>query len=61
VCAGRACRAAPAPAQVEKVMKALHIRRVSLWPRYQQYVLEQLDAAAPEASMGGGMRGGVYI
>jgi len=34
--------------QVEKVMKSLHVRRLSLWPRFHAYVQEELDAAGPE-------------
>ena len=36
------------PRQVEKVMKALHVRRLALWPRFHAYVQEELDVGSPE-------------
>eukprot|EP00798_Chlamydomonas_sp_ICE-L_P001796 gene1796-33216_t len=34
--------------KVEKVMRALHVRHVHLWPRFHQYVTEQMDKHPPE-------------
>lgn len=34
--------------QVEKIMRTLHVRRLILWPRFQQYVQEELGAHPPE-------------
>ena len=46
--------------QVEKVMRALHVRRVFLWPRFQQFIQDVLEAAMPEArgTEGGAVGGG---
>ena len=34
--------------KVEKTMKALGLKKLSLWPRFQQYVLDELDATPPQ-------------
>ncbi len=39
--------------QVEKVMKALHVRKLYLWPRFQAQVKADLEARPPEVREGG--------
>lgn len=36
--------------QVEKVMKALYVRRLYLWPRFQAQAREDLEARPPQVS-----------
>lgn len=40
------------PAQVEKVMKALFIRRLHLWPRFETSAKEVLDAVDKDIQVG---------
>lgn len=44
----------------EKVLKALHVRRLYLWPRFQAAVKADLEAHPPEVRtrQGGGVLGG---
>jgi hypothetical protein len=37
--------------QVEKVMRALYVRRLRLWPRFQDDVQAAMDASPPEVCM----------
>ena len=37
--------------QVEKVMKALHVRKLYLWPRFQAQVKADLEAQPPEVRL----------
>lgn len=52
--------------RVEKVMKALHVRRLHLWPRFQEHVRQCLDEHKPvvgteEWAMRTGERGWQYV
>ena len=36
------------PPQAEKIMKALYVRKLYLWPRFQAQVKADLEARPPE-------------